>query len=85
MAELKGPANEVESGVRALAGVEQMELSSNNGWVRVSVLSKSSHDVREDLFRLTSSKGWGLRELHREGASLEYFFIKVIAEQQPKK
>lgn len=82
VAELKAPAEEVESGVRALAGVDHLELSSNNGWVRVSVQPKPAHDVREDLFQLTSSKGWGLRELHREGASLEDFFVKVIADQQ---
>lgn len=81
VAELKAPAQEVETSLRGLSGVEALELTSNNGWVRASVQPKPTHDVREDVFRLSTSKGWALRELHREAASLEDFFVKIIAEQ----
>ena len=82
IAELRGPQNEVETSARALDGVRKVEVSANDGWVRLAVEPKPNRDVREDLFRLTSSKGWTLRELRREGATLEDFFVQVTAEQQ---
>jgi len=82
VAEVRGPQQEVESGARGLLGVQKVEVSSNNGWVRIAVDAKPDLDVREDLYRLTTSKGWTLRELRREGATLEDFFVQVTAEQQ---
>jgi len=85
VAEVRGPQQEVESGARGLPGVQKVEASSNNGWVRVAVDAKPDLDVREDLFRLTTAKGWTLRELRREGATLEDFFVQVTAEQQKQR
>ena len=82
VAELRGPQDEVEQGVRSLAGVQNLQASSQNGWVRLMVEPKPDQDIREDLFHLTTSKGWRLRELRREGATLEDFFVQVTAEQQ---
>lgn len=81
IAEMRGPRDEVEKGVSALAGVQSVEATSVDGWVRLAVSPKPDHDVREDIFRLTASKGWSLREIRREGATLEDFFVKVTAEQ----
>ena len=85
VAELRGPQQEVESSTRNLPGVQKVDVSANNGWVRVAVDAKPDQDVREDLFRLTTSKGWTLRELRREGATLEDFFVQVTAEQQSRR
>lgn len=82
VAELKGPREEIVQGVRALAGVEKVEASALNGWVRLAIQPKPETDIREDVFRLTNDKGWSLREIRREGATLEDFFIKVTAQQQ---
>ncbi len=82
VAELRGPADEMEKSTRALDGVRNVDVSSSDGWVRLSIEPKPEHDVREEVYRLTSSKGWSLRELRREGASLEDFFIQVTAQQQ---
>ncbi len=81
IAEVRGPQPEIEAGVRAISGVQAMESSSHNGWVRVNVEPHPDRDVREDIFHLTSSKGWPLRELRREGATLEDFFVQVTAQQ----
>jgi len=81
VAELRGPQSEVETGARSLTGVRKVECSSNNGWVRLSIDAPPEVDVREDLFKMTTAKGWALRELRREGATLEDFFVKVTAEQ----
>lgn len=81
IAEMRGPAGEVEESISALDGVQNVEATSADGWVRLAVSPKPHHDVREDIFRLTASKGWSLREIRREGATLEDFFVKVTAEQ----
>ena len=85
VAEVRGPQLEVETSTRGLPGVQKVDVSSNNGWVRVAVDAKPDMDVREDLFRLTTAKGWTLRELRREGATLEDFFVQVTAEQQKQR
>ncbi len=81
VAELRGPATEIEAGARAMAGVRKVDVTANDGWVRLAIDASADADVRESLFRLTSEKGWSLRELRREGATLEDFFVKVTAEQ----
>ncbi len=82
IAEIKGPADEMAAGVKALPGVQDVEVTASDGWVRLAVSPKPDHDVREDLFKLATSKGWSLREIRLEGATLEDFFVKVTAEQQ---
>ncbi|MGD2109653.1 MAG: ATP-binding cassette domain-containing protein [Phycisphaerae bacterium] len=84
IAEMQAPQQEVLNEAKALAGVENVEVSSSDGWVRVAVRPKPSEDVRESLFKLTIDKGWSLRELRREGASLEDFFIQVTAQQRAR-
>lgn len=81
VAEVKGSAGEVESSTRALPGVQSVSVAQNDGWVRLSIDAAGERDVREDVFRLSTSKGWTLRELRLEGATLEDFFIQVTAEQ----
>lgn len=79
--EMKGPAGEIESGLKGIGGVEKVAVSANNGWVRATVDQARERDVREDIFRLSKESGWDLRELKLEGATLEDFFIKVTSEQ----
>jgi ABC-2 type transport system ATP-binding protein len=81
IAEMRGPVDEVEKGVRAIPGVQSVEATSRDGWVRLAISPKPDHDIREDVFRLTAEKGWSLREIRREGATLEDFFVKVTARQ----
>jgi len=82
IAEIKGSRQDVEKGVRSLDGVGGVELEPIGDWNRLSIEANGAADVREDLFRLASSKGWALREMRREVASLEDFFIKITAEQR---
>ena len=84
IAEVKGPPEEVEQGIRSLAGVRKVEVSSANGWMRLAIEPEPEKDIREDVFRLTNDRGWSLREIRREGATLEDFFVQVTAEQQDR-
>jgi len=84
IAEMQGPEEEVVKEVRQVDGVEKVEALASDGWVRLAIRPWPKRDVRESLFKLTTAKGWSLRELRREGASLEDFFIQVTAQQQDK-
>ena len=85
IAEVKGPPEEVEKGIRSLAGVRKVEVSSANGWMRLAIEPEPEKDIREDVFRLTNDRGWSLREIRREGATLEDFFVQVTAQQQDRR
>jgi len=81
IAELRGPKEEIEKGIRELAGVKDVQVSSVDGWIHAAVEPKPDQDIREDIFTLTTSKGWSLREIRRELATLEDFFVQVTAKQ----
>ncbi|MCP4248405.1 MAG: ATP-binding cassette domain-containing protein [bacterium] len=82
IAEIKGPPEAVKKDVAALAGVVGVELQTEDGWHRLAIERADGADVREAVFKLAAEKGWSLREMRREIASLEDFFVKIVARQQ---
>jgi len=90
IAQVKGPAKQVRDGVNMLKGVKSVDASNGSDspdsreWNRLSIEACDGQDVREDLFKLTAEKGWLLREMRREVASLEDFFVKITAQQRTK-
>jgi len=78
-----GASGDVAGAVRALPGVVGVEpLAARDGGVGVLVESGRDRDVRPDLVRLVTSRGWALQELHQVGMSLEEVFIRVVAGEQ---
>jgi len=57
-------------------------LASRDGAVGFLVEAERDRDVRPDLVRLVTGKGWALQELHQVGMSLEEVFIRVVAGEQ---
>jgi len=80
IAELKGPAQDVSDAIGKLNGVTNVTAAAHDGWTRVTVATQS--DVREGIFRLASEKHWPLRELRREIATLEDFFVRIVSSAQ---
>jgi ABC-2 type transport system ATP-binding protein len=77
IAELKGPERDVADSVRKLAGVSDVRTATHDGWTHVNVATQG--DLREDIFKLATEKHWPLRELRRDIATLEDFFVKIVA------
>lgn len=76
-------SGDVAEALRALAGVVAVEpLASRDGSVGFVVESEHGRDVRGDLVRLITGRGWELQELHQVGMSLEEVFIRVVAGEQ---
>lgn len=82
IAEIRGPTEEVRTGVGKIAGVKAVQVQSADGWQRLSVDADGKRDVREDIFKLVGQRGWSMREMRREVASLEDYFVKITAEQR---
>ena len=77
IAEVKAPPNEAAAAVRQLAGVTDVHGEPHDGWTRLSIAGRQ--DVREAIAALAADKGWPLRELRRDIATLEDFFVKIVA------
>ncbi|HEY7252655.1 MAG TPA: ATP-binding cassette domain-containing protein [Methylomirabilota bacterium] len=78
-----GATGDVAGALRAVPGVMGIEpLASRDGAVGFLVEAERDRDVRPDLVRLVTGKGWALQELHQVGMSLEEVFIRVVAGEQ---
>jgi ABC-2 type transport system ATP-binding protein len=80
-----GADGDVAGAVAALPGVVGVQpLAVRDGGVGLLVEAARDRDVRPDLVRLVTGKGWALQELHQVGMSLEEVFIRAVAgEQEP--
>lgn len=86
LVECRGPAKDVETALTRVSGVHSVEiLPSTNGqaekYVTAAVKPKESYDVREEVARTIIQNGWPLREIRLEHATLEEFFVQVVASQ----
>ena len=73
-------SGDVAEALRAVAGVVTVEpLASRDGAAGFVVESEHGRDVRGELVRLVTGRGWELQELHQVGMSLEEVFIRVVA------
>ena len=82
LVECAGPATEVKSTLAGIAGVGSAEvLESADRFVTVALRPNDGQDVREAVARTIIDRGWPLREIRLEHATLEEFFIQVTANQ----
>ena len=77
--EVRGPSEQVRSAINALSGVNKVELLGAGGGQVCSfnVRGKASPELRELIAATVSQRGWSLREMRQEGATLEEFFVKI--------
>ena len=76
-------SGDVAAALRAVPGVVAVEpLVSRDGSAGFVIESEHGRDVRGELVRLVTGRGWELQELHQVGMSLEEVFIRVVAGEQ---
>jgi ABC-2 type transport system ATP-binding protein len=81
--EVDGPGADVLSAVKALPGVANAQLVSEEGSrSRLQIESETGRDIRVDVARTMVNKGWGLLELRSENLSLEDIFIKLTTAEE---
>ena len=81
IAEIRGPADAIKAAVGGLNGVGKVDGSLVDGWNHLIIEAQTGQDVREDIYNMASKNGWALREIRREVASLEDFFVQITAQQ----
>lgn len=75
--EVQADEQQVTSSVSELAGVSAVEAKSDAGWVQLAISAEG--DPRSALAKLAAQRQWPLRELRREIATLEDFFVHIVA------
>lgn len=88
VAVVKGPREELAAGLKNLPGVQSAgvkPVEGAEGWFTATVACEGSvKDPGVEIFRLVASRGWILRELHEERATLEDVFIKLTKDARKK-
>ena len=70
----------VADGLAALPGVKECTpQTEKDGRVGLILTASAEHDLLPEIFRLASSRGWILYELHQEAGSLEDLFRQLTA------
>ncbi|HUO07290.1 MAG TPA: ATP-binding cassette domain-containing protein [Phycisphaerae bacterium] len=75
--EVRGPSDQVKSALSTIAGVEKVDVLQSGAVSTVNVRGKNSPEMREQIAGIISQRGWALREMRQEGASLEEFFVRI--------
>src|SRR3984893_12265482 len=71
-----GTDNGVEE-LKKVAGVRDVTASSDGDWKSFSLRVESGADVREEIFRLATTRRWSVRELTQRRATLEDVFVEL--------
>ncbi len=74
---------EARGDLEKLAGVMAVEETAGSGETRVRVACAPDADLVEDIFHLAVRRGWVLRELARDVASLEDIFVRLTRHDEP--
>jgi len=78
VAEIRGPREEVARELNAVADVDGVSGRAQEGdWSRFAVTCAQGADIREEIFRVVTQKGWSVRELHMESKTLEDIFVSL--------
>jgi ABC-2 type transport system ATP-binding protein len=82
---LRGEAGSDEIGakLRAVAGVDEVEVTPEGDDLWRVVVSGASAGLREELTRVAVEAGLGVREVHARKLTLEDVFLSLTAEDEP--
>jgi ABC-2 type transport system ATP-binding protein len=75
--EVRGPLDQVKSALLAIPGVDKVDTLQMGPVATFNVQGKTMPEVREQIAAKIAERGWSLRELRQEGASLEEFFVRI--------
>jgi len=76
---------DLASALESITAVRKVAEDSQDGsWKRYILRVEPGHDIREAVMNLAATKGWKLRELHRQLPSLEDVFVELAASEPVK-
>ena len=75
----------VAEALGGLSGVARVERTrETQGRAAYTLSADGRRDLRPEIFRIASNKGWTLYELHQEGATVEDLFRQLTAGPEPE-
>ncbi|NNM89156.1 MAG: ATP-binding cassette domain-containing protein [Phycisphaerae bacterium] len=77
LVEVRGPSDQVLSAIKALPGVENVQVLADGPVQSLAVVGRLDAQLREQIAALVVQRGWALREMRLGGASLEEFFVQI--------
>ena len=63
--------------LKKISGVREVTIDQDGDWKIFSLRVESGADVREEVYRLASTRRWTLRELTQRRATLEDVFVEI--------
>ena len=85
LVECKGPQAQIVPTLQAMPDIQSLEIlqlpKEDNSYMTIALRPAGAVDIRESVARTIVQKGWALREIRLEHATLEEFFVQVTAEQ----
>jgi ABC-2 type transport system ATP-binding protein len=85
LVECRAPADELQMTLQHVSGVREVEVLGNGDadkqYTVAALRAKDGYDIREEVARSVIQRGWPLREIRLEHATLEEFFVQVTANQ----
>jgi ABC-2 type transport system ATP-binding protein len=84
--EVRGPGDAVAGTLRGIPGVAQVTpRGQDDGLVSFEIRAQEERDLREDLSKAVTEKGWLVCRLDRKHRKLEDAFFDVLREEDPLK
>src|SRR5256714_10705482 len=68
--------------LKKISGVRDVMTDVDGDWKRFSLRVESGVDVREEIFRLATTRRWSVRELSQRRATLEDVFVEITHSDQ---
>jgi len=82
-AELCGPRPDIATALSEMPGVDGVEMGGMpEGWLWCEIRTNAEADPRAALAALAAQRGWALRELRAERASLEDIFVRLTRNEE---
>ncbi len=70
----------VQEAFRRIEGVDEVKVTTANGWASVDVFATRGQDLREALHDVAVASGWKVRQLTHQKATLEDVFVELTHE-----
>ncbi len=79
--EMKGPSNLLQKRLRGLEGVDQVSVASktDDDWLVYDLRLNGRGDVRDQIYEISVTENWPLRQLSKRSASLEDVFVDLTS------
>jgi ABC-2 type transport system ATP-binding protein len=78
---IRGTSDDIESRLRSLPGVQQVQMSEPDDGERQLVVTGQASDLEDAVAKTVIGAGMGLRELHSRALTLEDVFLELTMEE----